>query len=73
MDIIDKAYELYETYLKSYKLAKAEPILARVKAKECCIIVCDDRIHELNTYGEGVSPSYTIKFWERVKQEINNI
>lgn len=72
MDTRDKAYELYERYLKGYLLI-TDTITARVKSKECSTMVCDEMIDELNTFGDSNNSFYTIEFWEKVKQETNNI
>ena len=67
-----KAYELYEKYLKGY-LILTEPIMARIRARECCEMICNERIDELNTFGDSNNALYTIEFWEEVLNEIKNI
>ena len=74
MNAQEKAYELYERFLKGY-LILCDCIEARGKSKECCLMVCDNNIEEINTFGDSLEGNkfITIQYWEDVKNEVKNI
>lgn len=66
----DKAYELYERYLKGYLLI-TDVTTARINSIDCVLAVCDSMIDEIVIFG-NISV-YTIMYWTTVKNEIKSI
>ena len=66
MNAKEIATDMYGRYLKGHLIVDKDVIMARIRAKESCKISCRETIKCSHT-------KESIKLWEDILNEINNI
>jgi len=68
----EKAIELYNKFLNPSGDTYLYGILEHESAKECALIAVDEILEAINWH-EFETPNKEIEYWEKVKQEIENL
>ena len=68
----EKAQELYNKFLNPSGDTYLYNMLEHESAKECALIAVDEILEAINWH-EFETPNKEIEYWEKVKQEIQNL
>jgi hypothetical protein len=74
----EKAKELANKFLRTYKVSLYPPFTkASDEAKQCALIAVDEIIKNMpHSFYSGIRPAYKgtdLEYWQEVKQEIENL
>jgi hypothetical protein len=68
----EKAEELFDKMMY-HIMYNCQPTLSEMVAKQCALIAVDEIIEEIVESTDNEVKSIRIIYWEKVKQEINNL